>query len=80
MVVIGSSPICPANWRVNPRGLGTILLRCVCCKAFVSTTMPSALSRCSTVGSMPDLGSGGRKFESCHLDWLFCLVCVGGEA
>lgn len=27
-------------------------------------------SRCCTVGSMPALGAGGRKFEPCHLDWF----------
>ena len=37
------------------------------CSLGWSRTLPQT-SRCSSAGRTPDLGSGGRKFESCHLD------------
>jgi hypothetical protein len=34
------------------------------------------LSGCSTVGSMPGLGPGGRRFESGHPDKIKGLNCL----
>ena len=31
-------------------------------------TFAAAKTRCSAVGSVPGLGPGCRRFESCHLD------------
>ena len=36
-------------------------------------TFAAAKSRCSAVGSVPGLGPGCRRFESCHLDPLLSL-------
>ena len=39
------------------------------------STFALSKSRCSAVGSVPGLGPGCRRFESCHLDFR-CIVCI----
>ena len=67
----GSIPLCRFNMERCPRGLRSQSWKLVLPRGTVgSNPTLSVISGCSSVWlRTPDLGSGGRKFESCHSDY-----------
>lgn len=61
--VIGSSPICPIFWVDSLVGQS---IRLISERSTVQICFYPYFTASGAAGSMPDLGSGGRGFNSCH--------------